>query len=34
MSSIHWGTLIVGFLLGAFFGSKVFGAVGLGGRSS
>ena len=30
MSGMHWGTLIVGFLLGAFFGGKVLGAVGVG----
>jgi hypothetical protein len=30
MSGIHWGTLIVGFLLGAFLGGRVLGAVGIG----
>jgi len=29
MSGLHWGCLIVGFLLGAFFGSKVLGLVGV-----
>lgn len=33
MGSISWGWLIVGFLLGAFLGGKVFGAVGLGKSS-
>jgi hypothetical protein len=32
MGSISWGWLIVGFLLGAFFGGKVLGAVGVGGK--
>ena len=27
--SISWGSLIVGFLLGAFLGGKVLGAVGV-----
>lgn len=34
MGSISWGWLIVGFLLGAFFGGKVFGAIGMGSKSS
>lgn len=34
MGSLHWGTLIIGFLLGAFFGGKVLGAIGVGGKSS
>jgi hypothetical protein len=29
MGSMHWGTLVVGFLLGAFFGGKVLGAIGV-----
>jgi len=28
--SIAWGSLIIGFILGAFFGGKVLGAVGVG----
>ena len=32
MSNIHWGTLIIGFVLGTFLGAKVFGAVGIGGK--
>lgn len=26
---IHWGTAVVFFLVGAFFGSRVLGAVGI-----
>jgi hypothetical protein len=29
----HWVALIVGFLLGAFFGGKVLSLVGLGSKS-
>ena len=28
--SLSWGSLIIGFILGAFFGGKVLGAVGVG----
>ena len=27
--SLNWGSLIIGFLLGAFLGGKVLGAVGV-----
>lgn len=31
---IAWGTAIIFFVLGAFLGGKVLGAVGIGGKSS
>lgn len=34
MGNLHWGTLIIGFILGAFLGSKVFRVIGIGSSSS
>lgn len=31
---VHWGNLLVGFLLGAFFGAAVLGKLGIGARAS
>jgi hypothetical protein len=29
VTGLHWGCLLIGFLLGAFFGGKVLGLVGV-----
>jgi hypothetical protein len=31
---IHWGNLLIGFLLGAMVGGAVLGKIGLGGRAT
>jgi hypothetical protein len=30
---VHWGNLLVGFLLGAFLGAAVLGRVGIGTKA-
>lgn len=34
MMKMHWGNLLIGFLLGAFFGTTVLGRLGIGARAS
>jgi hypothetical protein len=31
---IHWGNLLIGFLLGAFMGAAVLGRLGIGGKTA